>query len=253
MFAAPERVNRWALSDGAVEFPVGGAPTSATSTNGASAGVSTFDGLAHIDAEGMAKLCDGLGEFTVECGGVSVQFERVGSRYTDRATIIAAGRNTNDGFQDESRFPPSAFSDAIQAAEEAIDRACGRSFCKRRRRVTLWPGRISELPFVDAYAIECDDPGVRLVSYCQAIGVSEPTQAIVEFGVSLDAQMRAAATKLAASYLRPRAAAENARGTAVDGVYISYDLATGEDGGWTGIPFVDAAIEQHRARRGLIA
>ena len=64
--------------------------------------------------------------------------------------------------------------------------------------------------------------------------------------------MRAAATRLAAFYLRRRAVAENARGQSMDGVYVSYTLATGEEGAWTGIPYVDAFIEERRSRRRLV-
>ena len=166
---------------------------------------------------------------------------------------MAYGRNNNDGFDDESLYPQAAVDAAIQRAEEAIEKGCGRSFTERKRTVRLFPANPVELPVVDVYALECPDPSVRLVSYCQATGVTEPVMATLTYGRSLDAQVSEAATRLAAMYLRPRSMPENARGTSAEGVYISYELATGEDGSWTGIPYVDAAIAQNRAHRAVVA
>ena len=146
--------------------------------------------------------------------------------------------------------PDDAVFDAIQAAEEAIERGCGRSFCRRARTVAI-PANCAlfELPEVDVTSISQG----RLVGDRQASNASAAgAAATIEYGAPCDAQIRRACVKLAASYLRARAGAENARGTSVDGVYVSYELATGEDGSWTGIPDVDAAIASHRSRRVVI-
>lgn len=246
--------NRWAPTDGAIELPAPDGEAVVSSEGGEAVAVAAAGGIASVPAAAVAgQLLGTLGAHVLTCAGVDYRVERVGGRYTDRAAVIAYGKQSNDGFEDEARYPAAAFAQAILAAETAIERACGRSFCRRRISLTLRPGKVTELPVTDAYAIQCDDPAVRLVSVSQAIGVTAPVAATVEYGVSLDSQMHIAATKLAASYLRPRAGAENARGASSDGVYVSYELATGDDGSWTGLPFVDAAIEAHRSRRGLIA
>lgn len=245
--------NRWAPTDGAIELQAPDGEAVVSSEGGEAVSVVAAGGIASVPAAVADQLLGTLGARVLTCAGVDYRVERVGGRYTDRAAVIAYGKQSNDGFEDEARYPAAAFAQAILAAEVAIERACGRSFCKRSISVTLRPGKVTELPVADAYAIQRDDPAVRLVSVSQVVGVTAPVPATVEYGVSLDSQMHIAATKLAASYLRPRAGAENARGASSDGVYVSYELATGDDGSWTGLPFVDAAIEAHRSRRGLIA
>lgn len=247
-------VNRWAASDGPLTFAAKGSArvscgevaVSAT-VEGGRASVSLADAKALMPEIGAHSL-------TVEADGEEREcvVERVSNRYTDKQSIVEYGRRNNDGFDDAGRYSDADFAAAILAAEEAIERGCmGRSFCRRRIEVTLTSPKINELPIVDARSIE-SEADVRLLSYCQASGVPGPTAATVEYGTALDATIARAATQLAASILRPRATPENARGTSQDGVYISYELPTGAEGGWTGLPSVDAAIESHRARRVVI-
>ena len=76
--------------------------------------------------------------------------------------------------------------------------------------------------------------------------------AAIQIGTALALSLIHISTRLAASFIRPRATPENARGTSQDGVYVSYELPTGDDGSWTGLPFVDAVIESHRSKRTVI-
>ena len=252
---SPLRVNRWATSDGEIIVPAKG--TNVTATVGSStADFVVVDGYITISLTQAKEFFYDLGSYRLliasDVAEQQFNIERVGSRYTDRDTIIAYGKENNDAFNEEDRYPLSKFSAAIQSAEEAIERGCRRRFCESKINTVLRPGRLCELPVTDCYAIDCEDKDVRLVSVCQCIGVTAEVQATITYGLSPDARISEAATRLAASYLRPRAAAENARGTAMDGVYVSYELATGDDGGWTGLPFVDSAIEEHRSRRTVI-
>lgn len=247
-------VNRWAPSDGALTVAVDAAQAKVSNAKGFSNDYAAVDGyvtVPFIDAKGLMPE---LGAWNVivstESSDSLYQIERVGGRYTDRQAIIEYGTDGNDEF-DRPKYTDSKFARAVLAAEEMIESCCGRSFCERKLEARLWPGKLTELPVVDVRAVECD-ADVELVSYCQVTGIEQPTTAVITYGAAIDAQISTAATKLAASYLRPRAMAENARGTAMDGVFVSYELATGAEGSWTGIPYVDSVIEQHRSRRVMI-
>lgn len=249
------RTNRWAITDGPIALKIDGEQASVTAGS-STAALPVVDGTVEVPLAKALELFPSIGVFvlSVTSGETAQEYrvERVKNRYTNREQIIAYGKESNDGFEDEARYSLEKFTAAIQAAEETIERGCRRRFCASRAEVTLYPGKISELPMTDCWGIECEDPEVRLVSACQAIGVTRAIQATVSYGLSPDALINEAATRLAASYLRPRAAAENARGTAIDGVYVSYDLATGDDGGWTGLPYVDSVIEARRSHRSIV-
>lgn len=248
-------VNRWATSDGSLTF------TCSTGSAKVVCGDVSID--ASVDGQRASISCSdakklmpdyGVYEITIESDSErTFAIERVSNRYTDKQTIIEYGRKNADGFDNESKYTDSDFASCILAAEESIEHGCNmRSFCTRKMEVMLSNPTINELPVVDVREIECDDPSVHLLSYCQASGVDSAVKAKITYGASLDARMAQAATMLAASFLRPRATPENARGTAQDGVYVSYELPTGDEGSWTGLPKVDAAIEEHRARRVMI-
>lgn len=249
------RTNRWAITDGPIALKIEGEQASAIAGN-STATLPIIDGTVEIPLAKALELFPSLGvfELSITSGETAQEYrvERVKNRYTNREQIIAYGKESNDGFEDEARYPLEKFTAAILAAEETIERGCRRRFCESKAEVTLYPGKVSELPMTDCWGIECDDPEVRLISVCQAIGVTSTIKAEVSYGLSPDARINEAATRLAASYLRPRASAENARGTAIDGVYVSYDLATGDDGGWTGLPYVDSVIEARRSHRSII-
>lgn len=194
--------------------------------------------------EAMPKV----GTYELELGGEMYPVERVGSRYCDDADLREYGERNGDGFNDESRYPDEEVWAAIQSAEEAIESGCERSFCLRAIDVQLAGTCCPEqLPIVDARSTS----DAFLVSDRMAVARG-PVTARVEYGARCGADVHEACVRLAASYLRPRAGAENARGQSVDGVYISYELATGDDGSWTGLPFVDAVIERRRSRRVVI-
>ena len=120
------------------------------------------------------------------------------------------------------------------------------SFCRRSATVHLLPG-LNELPFEDAVATTA---GTLL--HGRQVRIDSEADAEVSYGALFDQRIRAAATMLAASYLRPRVGAENVRGQSMDGVYVSYTLATGEEGSETGLPEVDAIIASHRSHRSVV-
>lgn len=247
--------NRWATSDGSLTFPTTSNEVHVTCGE-VSVTATVKDGIAAVSLSDAKNLMPGIGLYELVATGndsETVFFaERVSNRYTDKQTIIDYGRQNNDGFDDAGRFTDADFARNILAAEESIERGCGRSFCRRKIDVVLLDDKLNELPVVDAHSIESDDEGLHLISYCQTNGVDKPTHAVVTYGAALDSKIAMATTRLAASFMRPRATPENARGTSQDGVYISYELPTGDEGSWTGIPFVDAAIEEHRSRRVVI-
>lgn len=245
--------NRWAIFDGSLTFDC--QQTAQVKCGDVEVTAEYSGGLCTILPADCKRLMPDLGayEFNVIAGDSEfpLMVERVNSRYTTKNTILEYGRLNNDEF-DRDMFTDDAFASAILQSEEAIDNGCGRSFCRRKIDVVLTDPVLNELPVVDAADIECEDETVHLMSFCQASGVENPVKATVLYGSRLNAQIANAATKLAASFLRPRATPENARGTAQDGVYISYELPTGEEGSWTGLPSVDAAIAANRVNRVMI-
>ena len=243
---------RWAPSNGGLSARTTDTGSVAFICGDKSVDATVADAQASITVDQALELMPSCGVYQITVNGISAKtysVERVGNRYASIDDMREYSKVNNDGFE---MFPDTTIDQAIQKAEEVIDRSCGRSFCERMIETHLYGGNPCELPVIDAYGLDCPLPNARLVSYCQAIGINEPCTARITYGQTLTAQISEACVRLAASYLRPRVAAENARGTAMDGVFISYELATGEEGSWTGIPFVDAAIAQNRSRRGLL-
>lgn len=247
--------NRWATFDGPLTFACD-SDTAKVACGDVEVELTPSEGICAISVSDCKKLMPDLGiyELVVSFNDSEIIYgiERVSIRYTSKNTIIQYGKINNDDFDREDLFTEEMFARAILAAEEVIEKGCGRSFCRRKIEAVLSGPVLNELPVVDAKEIDCEDASVSLVSYCQATGVLKPVRATVLYGSVLNAQIANAATKLAASFLRPRATPENARGTAQDGVFISYELATGEDGSWTGLPSVDAAIATYKDYRGMI-
>lgn len=206
-------------------------------------------GTAGIDEAAALEAMPGLGVHEIELGGATYEVERVGSRYCSPADLRDYAKRNNDAFADESKYPDEKLLAAIQAAEEAIEECTGRSFCARARKVALrGGGRVEELPEQDVRSLG----GGTLLGDRQAVS-DGPQEVAMEYGARCTESIRRAACKLAASYLRARVGAENARGQSVDGVYISYELATGEDGSWTGLPEVDAVIARNKSTRRIVA
>lgn len=247
---------RWATSNGGLTVPNAAGDSVSFVCGDVVEEATVKDGVATITLAQAIKLMPDLGKYVIEVRGDDMQryvIERVESRYTSRDALLAYGKRNNDGFDNVSLYPLPAFDEAIQRAEEALEQACKRSFTTRKLKTRLFPAKLCELPVVDAQDLECDLASVELVSDRQAVGVTKSTMATITYGTESDSLICEAATRLAASYLRPSAHAENARGTSSEGVYISYTLPTGDEGSWTGIPYVDAAIEEHRSRRVIIA
>lgn len=247
--------NRWATFDGSLTF-VCNSDNAKVSCGDVEIELAPSKGICAISVSDCKKLMPDLGVYELivsfDESEVLYEVERVSIRYTSKSTIIQYGKINKDDFDREELFTDEMFTRAILEAEEVIDRGCGRSFCRRKIDTVLFDPVLNELPVVDAVEIQCEDESVHLMSFCQVSGVSNPTKATVIYGNVLNAQIANAATKLAASFLRPRVTPENARGTAQDGVYISYELATGEEGSWTGLPSVDAAIAANRVDRVMI-
>lgn len=221
-------VTRWAAGDGGLSAP---------------------DGATLTEAQALAAMPE-VGLHEVELGGVAYEVERVGSRYCSVADLRSYGRLAGDDFSDDQKYPADEVAAAIQAAEECLEECCRRSFCKRARDVALPATRnIIELPEVDVRSLSA---GVLLGDRQALNPTGAEVTARMVYGSRGGESIRRACCKLAASYLRARSGAENARGTSVDGVYVSYELATGEDGSWTGLPEVDAAIARNRSRRAVV-
>lgn len=245
-------INRWApVNDGMSVAVEGDSVTFDCAGRVVDANVE--NGIASIGLDDVLELLPDLGTYVVKVNGRPYTVERVFGRYTTRQVLIDYGRASNDGFDNEDLFPQNIIDAAIQRAEETLEKSCGRSFTQRRRNVRLFPDNICELPEVDVLEVACDLETVELVSDRQVSGVTKPVMVSMLYGAECSAQISEAATRLAAFYLRPSARAENARAENIDGVYVSYQLATGDEGSWTGIPFVDAAIEQNRSKRVIVA
>lgn len=240
---------RWAVSDGPLLLPVPDGSTEASASCGDVVVEAAVDGSSATVADPSALMPE-VGIYGIEwtadgslVGAATV--ERVGNRYCTEADVMAYGERNGDEFE---RVPDYQRAAAIQTAEEAIEDACSRSFCERAKDVRLvGDGRLEELPMVDARAIE--DAVLVGDRQCTA---SEPGLHRVVYGSATDSRVRSACTQLAAYLMRSRVTPENARGTSQDGVYISYTLATGEDGSWTGLPYVDSVIEEKRSRRVMV-
>ena len=236
--------NRWAVTDGEVSIAYPGEGGTVEVTCGDRAETATVSlGVATLTAQQALALMPAVGIHALDFGGITADVERVGARYCSKADVIAYGERNGDGFDNQSRYPDIAFQTAIQAAEEAIEEGTGRSFCRRSATVHLLPG-LNELPFEDAVSTTEGE-----LLHGRQVRIDAEADATVSYGALFDQRIRAAATMLAASYLRPRVGAENVRGQSMDGVYVSYTLATGEEGGETGLPDVDAVIASHRSHR----
>lgn len=248
-------VNRWAPSDGGVRLDVPDVEDGEleVKANGSTATAQVSEGWAVLAPSGLMELCP-IGVSTLWFGELCAVVERVGCRYCTRADIEAHGELQQDDFDDTVKYPDEQVAAAIQVAEEAIEAGTGRSFCERSTIAILPAGPVVWLPVNDATAIEAEAEGsvpALLLSGSQA-SVVQPGRYRIAYGAPLPASLREACIRLAASKLRPRTRAEDARGSSVDGVYTSYTLATGEDGSWTGLPSVDAAIAENAARRVMV-
>lgn len=246
MLIAEGMLNRWAASDGQISIARSGEGTAEVTCGEVTEIATVSGGLSALGASQALALMPSVGIYELDWGGVPVMVERVGSRYCSVADVIAYGERNGDGFGNANRYPVSDIEAAIAAAEDTIEHGTRRSFCRRAVEVALLPG-LNELPVEDAVSITAG----TLLHGRQARADGE-CDATVVYGAPCDRRLRDATVMLAASYLRPRVGAENVRGQSMDGVYVSYTLATGEEGGETGLPEVDAVIASHRSRRSVV-
>lgn len=247
--ALKDAETRWAVSNGPLAVDAAGADAVVRSGD-ASVTVTIADDMASLSIEDALLLMPELGPYEITWELENETFltfvERVSSRYCSKTDVIDYGKVNNDGFDDKDKYPDDSIAAAIQQAEEAIE-VGKRSFCRRGIDVMLSVG-FNELPVEDVVSTSIGE----LVSDRQVVsGIAGKAKVI--YGTRPDARIREATVRLAASFLRPRARAENARGESVDGVYTSFVLATGAEGSWTGIPYVDAVIEEHRSHRIVVA
>ena len=198
--------------------------TAASSVSSGSATVATVPVQGHVDltATDMAALCPALGVHRLTWSdGTETAVERVGSRYATPCDLVAYGAASNDMFE---RWTEDQMWGAIQRAEETFEASTQRSFCQRALVVRTPDSDWLELPVQDAVAVSDGE----LMTDRQMVPPAGGGEVTVTYGAPCDSQVTAAVLQLAAWYLRPRAAGENARGANVDGVYVSYQLATGE-------------------------
>lgn len=213
----------------------------------------TADNGQYLADSALAEKCPELGVYSIEFGTDTYEVERVSARYCTVNDVIQYGKFNGDDFErlEQNLLNGETIEDCIQtkiqAAEETIEDCARRSFCRRKAEVAVRKG-FNELPMVDVRSTSLG----TLVSDRQLTSDEAGTAEVV-YGADPSASLFEAAKMLVASRVRPRVGSENTRGTSMDGVYVSYNLATGEAPNWTGIPGVDAFIQQHRAIRPVIA
>ncbi|KRN55044.1 MAG: hypothetical protein KHZ79_06225 [Atopobium minutum] len=158
---------------------------------------------------------------------------------------LKAQDDTNDfqGVTDEQFFR------ARQAATEVFEQNAHRSFVNRLGKTETYSGDFCWLAHNDVSSIFT--PHVDQLSKCT---VQAPLgHLVIEYIYGLDwipARVSAAVMSLTGYYLRPSTTPERATGEAVDGGFIRFTLA-GKDGA-TGLPEVDAVIEQYGCNRVIV-
>lgn len=160
-----------------------------------------------------------------------------------------------DGCDDFDELSIEKIEAARMAAVEVFEKNAARSFVKRIGRTKVY--QPSELIWLEHNDVdEILTPGFTLLSDCQAAfdGTSESAwPAFVEYVYGADempAQVSRAVLALAAYMLRPSSVPERATGESVEGGFIRYTIA-GRDGA-TGLPEVDATIEQFGRKRVMV-
>ncbi len=144
-----------------------------------------------------------------------------------------------DDFSDKTE---EEFWAARQSATEIFEKNARRSFVQQIGTTETYEGGFVWLDHNDVHKVFT--PGWKLVSDCQAQGPEG--RAIIRYRYGLrevPERVSEAVLALAAYYLRPSATPDRATGESTDAGFIRYTLA-GKDGA-TGLPEVDAAIEQY--------
>lgn len=156
------------------------------------------------------------------------------------------GMDDTDDFSDVTE---EEFWAARQAATETFERNARRSFVQQMGVTETFGGGFVWLDHNDV--AEVLTPGWSLVSDCQAVGPEGRSTIRYRYGLTeVPERVSEAVLRLAAYYLRPSATPERATGEATDVGFIRYTLA-GRDGA-TGLPEVDAAIEQFGRCRAVV-
>lgn len=146
-----------------------------------------------------------------------------------------------DDVDDFSEKTEEEFWAARQSATEIFERNARRSFVQQMGTTETFEGGFVWLDHNDVH--EVLTPGWALVSDCQAVGPDGRAIIRYRYGLTeVPERVSEAVLMLAAYYLRPSATPDRATGESTDAGFIRYTLA-GKDGA-TGLPEVDAAIEQ---------
>lgn len=154
-----------------------------------------------------------------------------------------------DDTDDFSDVTEDEFWAARQAATETFERNARRSFVQQMGTTETFSGGFVWLGHNDV--TEVLTPGWELVSDCQVRGPHGHATIRYRYGLTeVPVRVSEAVLRLAAYYLRPSATPERATGEATEAGFIRYTLA-GRDGA-TGLPEVDAAIEQFGRCRAVV-
>ena len=98
------RTNRWAITDGPIALKIDGEQASVTAGS-STAALPVVDGTVEVPLAKALELFPSIGVFvlSVTSGETAQEYrvERVKNRYTNREQIIAYGKESNDGFEDE--------------------------------------------------------------------------------------------------------------------------------------------------------
>jgi hypothetical protein len=153
-----------------------------------------------------------------------------------------------DETDDFSDLSEERLWEARQSATETFELNAHRSFVRQLGETFKFCTGFVWLKHNDVQTILTD--GWQLVSDCQAVGPVGYAKIRYVYGLDdVPARVSEAVRTLAEYYLRPQATPARATGEATDAGFIRYTLA-GKDGA-TGLPEVDAAIEQF-GRKGAI-
>lgn len=160
----------------------------------------------------------------------------VARHYFDIAQLKAM--DDVDDFSDKTE---EEFWAARQSATEIFEKNARRSFVQQMGTTETYQGGFVWLDHNDVH--EVLTPDWQLVSDCQAVGPEGRATIRYRYGLEeIPERVSEAVLALAAYYLRPSATPDRATGESTDAGFIRYTLA-GKDGA-TGLPEVDAAIEQ---------
>ncbi|WP_168163947.1 hypothetical protein, partial [Olsenella sp. HMSC062G07] len=161
---------------------------------------------------------------------------------------LSALKATDDG-DDFIKRSADDLWEARQAATETFELNAERSFVPRVGYTETYRGGFVWLADHDVRDLLTEGWGLR--SDCTAQGPEG--HAVIRYRYGLDevpARVSGAVLALARYYLRPSVTPDRATGEATDAGFIRYTLA-GKDGA-TGLPEVDAAIEQFGRHRVVV-